>query len=60
MSQNNQLKILNDWTTTLNICVGIHPTLAGQGSFNELNEVRRLSTLLDLTRSNPTKPEQKY
>ena len=42
----------------LTICVGIDPTLAGQGSFNGFNEVRRLSTLLDLTRSNSTKPDQ--
>ena len=46
----------------LTICVGIHPTLAGQGSFNEFNEhFARLNPIkLDQTQSNPTKPEQKY
>ena len=42
----------------LPFCVGIHPTLAGQGLFDGFNKVRRLSTLLDLTRTNSTKPNQ--
>ena len=35
MSQNNHLKTINDWSPTLNIFVGIHPSLAGQGAVTD-------------------------